>query len=633
MSIKLSPDMLLASADSLFKKLQSQSRTFVSRLSGFLTDKHNLILGIILALGAFLRLWNLPHLFNIMHDYDEASYSLGARFMTEGYHPYTDFTLVHPPLYNLVLSGIYRIFGYDFMYGKYLSVALALLSIVLIYTICKKLYHPTAGLAAALLFAVSTDMVYPGRRVVQESLGIFLILLAVYLAVIYLKKHKSRHIVACGLFLGLAIATKYIFIPAAIGIILAVIVLNMPETFRKYFNILGKGSFWLVYLACIALLLSLMLTLKWIFKVPITIPFIDDMYLSAGNVIMALITFLLPLIPACRLQLPEFKMSDFISSLIRLLKQNMLWLLLCGLLAGFLSVAGYYLVTSPSEFIQQTFILQTVRSYSAFPSFLAILGGFFYAPAFLKVAYLPILLALPLVILILRKQDINESDYFIGISLLITFIFCQFFYQLPRYYISATIFVLLSLPSFMPALDAGTLRMKLADISAGIKMQLLTIVTAISFSLCITLVLLTNYTGYDSSSTWMASDEEYVYTETVSYLEQAEAQKIYATDPIFPAFSKKLNSTLYFDSFELLFLENQNPDDIVANRISEGVDYIILDSWVRWWGGDYKEQSDRLVQAVRRHGRLVKIIAAGEPTQVEIYCMTPGYSVSNHLTR
>jgi len=56
-------------------------------------------------------------------------------------------------------------------------------------------------------------------------------------------------------------------------------------------------------------------------------------------------------------------------------------------------------------------------------------------------------------------------------------------------------------------------------------MQLLTIVTAISFSLCITLVLLTNYTGYDSSSTWMASDEEYVYTETVSYLEQAEAQK------------------------------------------------------------------------------------------------------------
>jgi len=56
------------------------------------------------------------------------------------------------------------------------------------------------------------------------------------------------------------------------------------------------------------------------------------------------------------------------------------------------------------------------------------------------------------------------------------------------------------------------------------------------------------------------------------------------------------------------------------------VDYIILDSWVRWWGGDYKEQADRLVQAVRRHGRLVKIIAAGEPTQVEIYCMTPGYS-------
>ncbi len=90
------------------------------------------LLGII-ALAAYLRLWNIDHLFNVLHDYDEGAYSLGARFITQGYLPYQDFILVHPPLYDLVLASFYKIFGYSFLSGRYLSVALSLICIVIIY--------------------------------------------------------------------------------------------------------------------------------------------------------------------------------------------------------------------------------------------------------------------------------------------------------------------------------------------------------------------------------------------------------------------------------------------------------------------------------------------------------------------
>jgi len=76
-------------------------------------------------------------------------------------------------------------------------------------------------------------------------------------------------------------------------------------------------------------------------------------------------------------------------------------------------------------------------------------------------------------------------------------------------------------------------------------------------------------------------------------------------------------------TFELLWFENIVPEEFVTEQVNDGVDYIVLDSWVRWWGSTYKEQTDKLVSAVRRHGKLVKVIAAGEPTQVEIYFMTP----------
>jgi hypothetical protein len=335
------------------------------------------------------------------------------------------------------------------------------------------------------------------------------------------------------------------------------------------------------------------------------------MYVSVSNFIVVLITFVMPLVPAIYMQNHAVGPKEWVFAILKFLKQNTFWLLLGGTLFGFFIVTGYYLITAPSQFIHQTITMQAGRTFSEFPSFVGLLTGITIAPAFLKMAFIPVLFTIPLVIIIFRKNDSSYADVFICVALIFTFVFCQFLYQLPRYYIATYIFVYLGIASFVPVLDMGILKKKFKDISSEITIRLLAMAAVVTLSLCLTLVLLTNYTGYDTGSKWVSTNEESVYTETANFLEHAGAQKIYATNPIFPAWSSKLNSTLKFDSYELLWFEDLVPEDMVEARIAEGVDYIVIDGWVRWWGTPYKTQIDKLVQAVRRHGRLVKVIAAG----------------------
>jgi uncharacterized membrane protein len=123
-------------------------------------------------LGACLRLWGIRDLFNAVHDYDPGTHALAGRFIAEGYVPYRYFVSVHPPLYDLTLGAIFRVFGYDYYYVPYLSVVLSLACLVLVYFVARRLYGNRTALIAAGLLAVEPMMVYFGRRGVQEAMGL-----------------------------------------------------------------------------------------------------------------------------------------------------------------------------------------------------------------------------------------------------------------------------------------------------------------------------------------------------------------------------------------------------------------------------------------------------------------------------
>ena len=81
-------------------------------------------------------------------------------------------------------------------------------------------------------------------------MGIFLILLALFFAAGYIRaREKSNHLLFSGLFLGLAVATKYTFIPAVVGFTVGVFVISTDwhlRSFRSYFSGLLKRDIWLL---------------------------------------------------------------------------------------------------------------------------------------------------------------------------------------------------------------------------------------------------------------------------------------------------------------------------------------------------------------------------------------------------
>ena len=593
-------------------------RRFVSQLASVGRDRKRLALLLtmlgILALGAYLRLWNICHLFNVVHDYDEGAWSLAARFISQGYLPYRDFMLVHPPFYELVLATIYKIAGYSFFYGRYLSVALSVACMILIYFIGKKMYHPRAGIAAAALFAVSTEMVYFGRRSVQETLGMFLILVAIYFAFDFIENRKQNRLLWCGLALGLAVATKYVLIPAVIAIIVTVIVLSMGERFWKPVRKLGEPMFWVIYASFAAIFYAFLLLLKWVLGLNVAIPFIDPMYLTAGNVMAAILVFVVPFFISVMLLRWDFSCKKWWLRLWSLRRNKALWMLIGGTALGFVCITGFFWIKAPHEFITQTVLLQQNRPYTEFPSLVALIRVVSLNATFLRLTLLPILFAIPVILILLNKRSFSKSDCFLSVTLITSLIFCQLLHHMPRYYASIFPFLFLGISWLLPPMSVNLL-------TARLKAGLLVLLAILLFSLSLSIVLLRNYCGYDVNWPVFSSNEEQVYEETLDFLEGAEAKKIYATSPSFAAMSGNLDSTLAFDTFASLWLEKKPPKEMVTDLMDEGVDYVVIDSWARYWLYPYKKEIMELVEEVRLNSRLVEVIEPDSRCSAEIYLL------------
>lgn len=587
------------------------------RLIDLIKDKRFITLIVILGVGAYLRLWDLEHLFNAVHDYDEGVYILGARFMSDGYLPYRDFTLVHPPLYSLVLTAIFKVLGYNYFLAKYFSVFISLASIILVYFAGKKITNASVGLVAAALFAVSPDMIYFGRRAVQESLGVFLILLAIYFLFSFLSNKKSNRILLCGAALGLAIATKYIFAPALIAIFVVMILILMGERFYGSVKRLARPLFLLSYIAYAVCFMAILFILTWSLKLSIPVPFFTTAKMSTATVITSLVVFVLPLIASIFTIEKGIRYREWWTRFGQVIKQKEVWYLILGSVSGYIVVTAFFWIKMPQEFLTQTVLMQE-RSNIYFPSIVSMLQGVFFLSSYYgRLAYLPVLMSLPLALILLNKRIITSGIFFLSAAIIIALAFCQVFPSMPRYSISVYPFFLLGLASVVP--DIKDIHVELKSLSKNVKAGLLVIISMILLFISLSAMLLTNYGGYDINSPVFASNEEKVYRQTIDYLESVSPKKIFAANPVYAAMSPNLQSSINFDPYASLWLKKESPEKIIQDKLAEGVDYVVLDAWVRWWKDPLV---DRLVASVRSSGRLVQVIAPDSMNRTEIYMIT-----------
>jgi len=90
---------------------------------------------------------------------DENFYFNVAKNIAEGKIPYRDFFFAHPPLQVYTLAILYKIFGFSFFIGKFLTLLYSSISILLLYFIIKVIYKEKSAFMASILFILSPPFI------------------------------------------------------------------------------------------------------------------------------------------------------------------------------------------------------------------------------------------------------------------------------------------------------------------------------------------------------------------------------------------------------------------------------------------------------------------------------------------
>lgn len=141
---------------------------------------------------------------------DSKSYNLIAFQVMEGkgFSLYDQPTAYVAPLLPFFLAGVYIVFGVHFWIVKLIFIFLAAISVILVYQIAIKLYHPQIGVIAALLFAMEPSLCGITAYIYTESFNILLLLAAMLCLIDGFQSGGKNRFVFAGIFMGLTTLCK-----------------------------------------------------------------------------------------------------------------------------------------------------------------------------------------------------------------------------------------------------------------------------------------------------------------------------------------------------------------------------------------------------------------------------------------
>ncbi len=166
-----------------------------------------LFLLVVVATGAFLRLWQINYL---GYNSDEAVYAgqgaaIAAAPILKDIFPVFR---AHPLLFQFLVAIQYRLFGVDDLSGRLLSVGLGLATIYIVYLLGKLLYGRKAGMYAALIIALMPYHVVVTRQVLLDGPMVLCTTLTLYLVARFGITRQPVWFYAAGASMGLAILAK-----------------------------------------------------------------------------------------------------------------------------------------------------------------------------------------------------------------------------------------------------------------------------------------------------------------------------------------------------------------------------------------------------------------------------------------
>lgn len=181
---------------------------------------------------------------------DRAVYlAQGKGFVTSRGEP----TAARPPVFPLVLAGLYRVLGVSVAIGRAFQVLVGVAGVGLVFLVARRLFAPRVAMLAAALAAVNPYLVFASSYILTESLYTLLVLVIALAVDKGAAKNFTgwRETVISGLLVGVASLTR----PNAILLVCAVVPLVLTA---------GRANLWGRIRKSVVLMLAVMLAiLPW----------------------------------------------------------------------------------------------------------------------------------------------------------------------------------------------------------------------------------------------------------------------------------------------------------------------------------------------------------------------------------
>ncbi|MBN2411415.1 glycosyltransferase family 39 protein [candidate division KSB1 bacterium] len=243
----------------------------VRLIKKFFNSPEKTFVSIVILLALLVRIGYVLTLEEKWYYYDTVHYDTAAQNLVQGngFGPSLYFANLYAhyclePLYPLFLAGVYAVFGHSLLAARIVQVLLSLLGLLVLYGIGRSLV-PQKVVRAALVFAgIYPFFIYiPGLLYITQLFSLF-ILLSVYGFLKFYQQNKTGWIIFAGLFLGLAVLARPIYLfgvplfflwllwapkfsfgrkllfAAILG--LTILVVFTPWTVRNY-KVFGKAKF------------------------------------------------------------------------------------------------------------------------------------------------------------------------------------------------------------------------------------------------------------------------------------------------------------------------------------------------------------------------------------------------------
>ena len=167
---------------------------------------------LLLGIGSVVVQWDeMPHLYGgLLLTHGQVSEYIG----TYGYYP---------PLYDLVTTGFFQIFGVTVAAGRLAAVTFALLSIWLVFEFAYRTYGPKTALIASILLGSMPGLFWVSRFALLETSLVFFISLTMFFFFTWLRFDQNKALFLSGLALGVGFLAKYQILVAGIIMIASIL--------------------------------------------------------------------------------------------------------------------------------------------------------------------------------------------------------------------------------------------------------------------------------------------------------------------------------------------------------------------------------------------------------------------------